>query len=122
MKKYSLEAKNVMKEINIKQGETNIKYYRISALMLEKDVIDKLVQDTIRINDAMRSEEEYIEEKCPEATQYIDMHARNVFYKGCILLMLKCVYGQNAYGMRDKIINSDKVNESYPRCQSIEIW
>ena len=29
--------------------------------MLGKDIIDKPVRDTIRINDAMRSKEEYIE-------------------------------------------------------------
>ena len=35
---------------------------------------------------------------------------------------LKCYYGCNHYGKRDKIINAGTTNSECPRCSEVETW
>ena len=122
MKECNKEAKRVWDEIDDKIETRNIKYHGDKVMFINNQLAEKPIRNAIRIADAMEMERQYINGKCPDSIQYIDMEARNVFNKGCTTSMLKCVYGYNAYGMRDVKINKDLTDGICPRCQSLETW
>ena len=59
--------------------------------------------------------------KYKEKSEWIDMEARKVFKSGVSSSMLKCAYGYNHCGTKQKIINENKT-EMCPRCSEIETW
>ena len=50
------------------------------------------------------------------------MEARNCFPEGTGAGTLKCITGFNHYGVRNKLINNDTIDNTCPRCGALETW
>ena len=79
------------------------------------------MKEMVRICDAMKEEQNYINRKFKNNSKVIDMNVRNYFPIGSIKVStLKCCYGFNHYATRDRIVNHGLVNEECPQCSSKE--
>ena len=94
--------------------------YRTFVMIVNSRIIDKAFRKAIRVINAQTVELNYITLKYLEYYNLIDIEARNMFKKGLSLLVLKCCYSFNMYGIRDDIINAEKTNILCPKCNQIE--
>jgi len=77
----------------------------------------------IRIHDAIEIENSYYKRKLKEQKELVDSKARNCFQIGQVISsILKCAYGFNHYGTRDKEINKGLIDSDRPRCSEDKIW
>ena len=85
----------------------------------------KRIWDSINIiikkQDSKLREQEYLSIKYLEAISAIYINARNIFTQGLSIKAIKCIYGYNHHGKRDKIINVN-ITDKCDVCQKIETW
>ena len=77
--------------------------------------MDKPIQETIRVIDAINTELNYITLKFLYYCTIINVDIRNIFRKGLLSLELKYFYSLNMYRWGDSIINMQKSNILYLR-------
>jgi len=71
----------------------------------------------VRIIDSIASEKIYIYFQLGSKAEYIDEEARNIFYEGSTLGLLKCVLKFIHHGKRNKVISRGFTLALCLRCQ-----
>ena len=79
------------------------------------------IKELIRDIDAEEEEEECATRKFKELKHLVNMKARKYLKKIPLSASaLKCYYGCNHYGKRDKMMNTGTTNSECPRCSEVE--
>ena len=106
-----------------RERDANVKYFGSYAIMKDRVVLSRSIQEIVRIIDSKKAEENYGREKLKYKYDFVDAEARNVFNsKKVTTSMMKCAHGFNHYGLRDSLINNNMIDDSCPRCQEVETW
>ena len=90
---------------------TNIKYHRIYSLKVNSVMCSRAINETIRLVDAITYKEQYAKYKSLNNYELIEIEERACFKVGVMAGVLKCYYGINQYGNRDKQISPNKTEE-----------
>ena len=83
MKSCDNEARRVTKTIRSKIEESNMVKFGKFCVITNDGVVDRPVIETVRIIDAIESENNCLLDKCPEHCHLIEKEARNVRIDSC---------------------------------------
>ena len=73
------------------------------------------MKEMVRICDAIKEEQNYIDRKFKNNSEVINMNIRNCFLIGSVKVStLKYCYSFNHYAVRDRIMNHRLVNKECP--------
>ena len=75
---------------------------------------DLKIAKIIWLIDAMKEEEEYTRNIVSSKVKYIDLHARNYFFIGTIVSIIKYTSKFNQHRVRNKLINEGLGLNKYP--------
>ena len=100
----------------------NIKYTGKYQLMKENIICHRGIKEMIRIVDMRKAEYEYAYRKFGDKVKLIYLKVRNLFSKLATISNIKCSIKFNHYSMRDILINSRQVNDSFLRYNDKENW
>ena len=100
VKQCNARVRQVRENIHEREDETNIRYYRDSAIINKRQSYSESVKEVIRIVDTVQEERQYVKEKFPNTYKLINMEVQ-VNIPGLIktLAAMKYYYGINHYGL-----------------------
>jgi len=90
------------------------------ATIVEEDYMDAPIFQLVRNIDAIKSEKEYIQSQVGSDIDKIDIKARNSFYEGATISMLKYLLKFNYHGSRDRMIDKSLILSGCPQCTEYE--
>ena len=101
----------------------NIKHYGYYAITYNGTTRARLINEIIRIHDAIEVEKLYCKRKIKEQAELVDTEIRNCFQIGQVTSsILKCTNSFNHYRMRDKEINNGLIDSNCLRCSKDKTW
>ena len=117
------EAKQARKRALCQSTSNNIRHFNKHALMKGNQLASMPIKELIRTIDAEEEENECVASKFKELKHLVDVKARRHLTKiPMTASALKCYYGCNQYGVREKLIKAGTTNSECPRCSDEETW
>ena len=123
LKECDEEAKTLRKNVEEKALETNINFLCKCTVKVKGRIANGAIKEVVWKVDAIESKNECVKGKIGHNAEYVDVEARNAFPKNKITAsIIKCANGYNQYGMRDEMMNKNRVCSECPRCSRPESW
>jgi len=117
------KARDAHQMIQQHNNITNIKYQGTYGIRVNGEISTNSIKELIRTCDGRAAEMRYSRCKLNHSYDMVDHDARVTIPKNKVTTsMIKCVYGYNHYGLRNKLINQDSTDDTCPRCSEVETW
>ena len=95
-------ANKIREQLEQQEIILSILYYGQCAMFHKGVYIDAKILEMIRMVDAMKDKKEYARSIFECNIKQIDLYARNHFFEGTTISIMKCVAKFNHHGVRNK--------------------